>query len=153
MIGNIFKQSYQSSYKNRSSYYITKIEINYNFKKSIHQIKFSHNSGYITINQFLRLKNLSYFYDSVCYFKDVKSWKRRGLDLIMIPTYPISYSFSNAISNESIVITRYIILFQRKIRKLIRRRKNKELRFLQLSLLRNCIDIPSDIIKTIYIYL
>jgi hypothetical protein len=153
MIGNIFKQSLQSVSNHRSSYYITKMEVNYNSRQNVHKLYVSHNSGYITLSQFLRLGNLAYFYDNISFFRNRKSWKRSGLDLIKVPTYPISFSFSNAISNEAVIMTHYLILFQRKIRELIRKRKYREIFLLQGSLFRNNIDLPRDIVRTIYTYL
>ena len=153
MIGNIFKQSLQSISNHRSSYYITKMEVKYNSRHNVHKLYFSHNSGYITLSQFLRLGNLEYFYNNISFFRNINSWKRSGLDLIKVPNYPISFSFSNAISNESIIMTRYIILFQRKIRELIRKRKYREIFLLQVSLLHQNIVLPIDIFRTIYTYL
>jgi len=151
MIGNIFKQSYQTRNTNRSVYYINKMAINYNSKKGIHQLYFSNKSGYITISQFLKLGNLSCFYNNLNYFLDKKTWKRPGLDLIKVPN---SFSFfSGSIFDKSIIMTRYIIIFQRKIRELIIRRKYREIFLLQASLFRNNIDLPRDIVRTIYTYL
>lgn len=157
MIGNIFKQSIQSISNNLSSYYISKMEVKYVSRQNVYKLCFSQYSGYTTINQFLRLINcpyeISYFFPDGDCPENTKSWKRKGLDLIKISRYPISYPFANAISNESLVITRYIVLFQRKIREIIRKRKYREIFLLQVSLLHHNIHLPIDILRNIYTYL